>query len=550
MIRRLLAVTAGLLLVPTAADAAPRCTAGTTVHREADARLFFVEREETIYGCRKGSRRAVALTTFSETYSSFDVLRRSGTVLPFTEETSGEGGGSDATIGWFDLRTGRRGLARAFMSSAGPDVLEAVVARDGTTAVVSRDADAGAVVVSLHPVDAKRRLRPGRGRAFVTGRYRPRSLRLGGGTISWLDDRGARAVPVAGEPGDCRAGRTRVEVGATRVFEAFDLRRNTGVLRWCGAGQGPVGLPTKPSPFQVLERPHISPAREGRIAFAGAGVAGIADGAAGVRSLKTPRDVVATGVGRSGQLVAAYDRPGGELEGGVLVAAPAAAPGAFAAPQLIATTREAFEPRSFGVAGDVVSWRSREGARSVPLGGETDVSCAAGTTLGRRDGARVFEVLDVPGGKRTLFACPAGTTPAFPFALLTQPLPRPFPVFFFGVREGRGVVVRGGERRSDLDTIITFATSADSVRRGQTHSGSTRFGIDDVAVAPDGAVAYVVDHAETVEAYVLAATPTGLAPAQKVGQRDGGLRRNSLAVTATEVSWQTRKGTTVRVRRP
>ena len=549
MVRLVVALALAVVTVlagAASAAAAPRCSAGDTIARKGGARLFFVRADETIYGCRRGSSRAVALTDYSSTYDSFEVLAPRGGVLPFARIASSEGGGADTTVGWFDLRTGRRAVGTAYLSLLGPDLVDLRVARDGTTAVVARDGDdRRATVVSVHRPRG-RTLRAGRARAFVDGRYVAGSLRITDGAIRWRDARGARSVPRSGVLGGCDAGRTVVAAGALRVFETFTPDGAIAVLRWCGPdAPQPRPLTTRRTPFGLLDVSTTAPGPEGRVAFAGNGVAGIADPVTGtVVAQKTQADPVAVGVGPGGELVRAQDPPPGGFEGGVYVARRAES-GALEPPRLIATTRERFLPASFAVFGFDVSWRTVEGPQRTSLGGDDEARCDRGTTIAGKEPVRVFEWLDVDEQVRVLHVCQASSGP---LPLLTQPIGERFAVEYFGVRPSRGVLVRHALRAGGPDTWVTFGRRPNEVRTGL--ATAVRGSVADAAADADGGVAYLVAVDGRLELFVLDATAEqGLAPARRLDRRSGSVRRGTLAIDATAVTWRTRTGTTVRVPR-
>jgi len=547
-----LAAAAALMAAPPA-TAAPRCTAGKTLYAKGGARIFYVEREEAVFGCRRRTGRAKLLVYSDPTYGSFSLLKRVGTVVPFLDVTSGEGGGYANELGWFDTRTGRSALARPFLPEAELEVLDLAVAQDGTTAVISREAEDDAVV-SLHRAGRRGRLGAARGLAFVRGRYVRRSVRLGPSAVTWRDESGARSVPLSGEPLTCAAGRSKLGIGAVRIFEALDQARNRGALHWCGpAAASPQPLTVERTRSWPL-RPALTVSAEvsGRLAFAGEGIAGVAAADTGaVRSVAVARELNGVAPAPGGDLVAAYDTPNGQIDAGILVAPPSGTnPFALGPPQLVATYRGKLEPGSLAVAGDTIGWKTEKGARSVPLGGETAVGCTVGTTLDETDGVRIFEVLSVANRTRTLYACrPDG---AGPLSLLTQAKDTPFPHWFVGLRNGRGALVRWGDRERDPDKVLTFATTQESLRTGTIPSDSRAIAPLDLDIGTDGAVAFMLGDRDggEVEVHFMAPTPSGLADARRVTRRKGGYKRRTLTVTDTEIRWQEKDGDPVTVARP
>ena len=119
-------------------------------------------------------------------------------------EFSGEGGGEDTSVGWFDGRRARAGRLAGRVSN---DVFDVVVASDGGMGVVSSlDQDAGVRVGYLAPGRDELVL------ATIRGRYAQRSLAFTAGGLRWRSADGqTRTVPLTGEPLSCVAGTTLLE---------------------------------------------------------------------------------------------------------------------------------------------------------------------------------------------------------------------------------------------------------------------------------------------------------------------------------------------------
>jgi hypothetical protein len=188
------------------------CRDGKTVYQQAGVRVF--SQDGGFWACGKATRRPVHLASFTGPYGSFKVLgRRSGRVI-FVFEFSGEGGGEDTSVGWFDGRRARAGQLAGRVSN---EVLDVVVATNGGMGVVSSLGEDAGVRVGY--------LAPGRDElvlATIGGRYAQRSLAFTTGGLRWRSADGqTRTVALTGEPLSCTAGTTVLEHEGARLFEVF-----------------------------------------------------------------------------------------------------------------------------------------------------------------------------------------------------------------------------------------------------------------------------------------------------------------------------------------
>ena len=82
------------------------CRDGKTVYQQAGVRVF--SHGGGFWACGKAhAASGPSRTSYTGPYGSFKVLgRRSGKVI-FVAEFSGEGGGEDTSVGWFDGKRAR-----------------------------------------------------------------------------------------------------------------------------------------------------------------------------------------------------------------------------------------------------------------------------------------------------------------------------------------------------------------------------------------------------------------------------------------------------------
>ena len=223
------------------------CRSGSTVYKHDGVRVFedggF---DGEWFACGPRSRRPTPLYSSEASYGGLSVVGQSAGKTLFVAEFSGEGGGEQTTVGWFDARTSR---ARSgdLAGDVSNDVRELVVAPDGGIGVVEAEAtdyDGGIRVGYLAPSPRKGELRDELVLSAAGGPYVKRSLAFadGGRSLSWrLADGRTRSVPLAGEAVTCTSGTTLVESGGARVFEVFPRRKTergfqADVLAACDRG--------------------------------------------------------------------------------------------------------------------------------------------------------------------------------------------------------------------------------------------------------------------------------------------------------------------------
>ncbi|MDA0173768.1 hypothetical protein OJ998_32000 [Solirubrobacter taibaiensis] len=366
MIRAALLTLATFFVLASAAQART-CRDGKTVYRQAGVRVF--SHGGGFWACGKATRRPVHLASYTGPYGSFKVLgRRSGKVI-FVFEFSGEGGGEDTSVGWFDGKRARGGQLAGHVSN---DVLDVVVASDGGMGVISSLGEDAGVRVGY--------LAPGRGElvlATIDGRYAPRSLTFTTGGLRWRADGQTRTVPLTGEPLSCTAGTTLLEHEGARLFEVFKGDRDR--LAAC--------LPADTTP-RILASTSVrdqDPWTLDSVKRAGSRVAFLANDRIGLLD---------------GPTISVMRPPGyDELDD---VALATVGPPVFASQghvlrldgTSIASLGGVIEPGTLALTDDGrVTWRNADGrAQNVPLAGEPTLTCTSGTTLLDKDGLRVFEV--------------------------------------------------------------------------------------------------------------------------------------------------------------
>lgn len=346
------------------AQARTSCRDGRTVHKRAGVRVFEVSRStvDAWYACGRRSRRPVRLYAVQAGYGGFSVLGRTAGKLVFVGSASGEGGGEQTTVGWFDGRRARSGDLAGGVSN---EVLDVVVARNGGI---------GVAVASDAEEDEDTRvgyLAPGRGELAlaVVGRgYVRGSLAFAGRALRFSRADGvSRAVPLTGERVTCTAGATLLEHAGARLFEVLPNRRarrggfQADVLAACLPGDA---RPRELAVSEIYHQSHWeirSLKRVGtRVAFlAGRDAVGMFDGV-GLQFArpKGMTDVYDVGVGSAGPVVFA----GRAFDNGTDLVATLAG-------QRLAPLGGDLVPGSLAVTDDGhVTWRTTDGtARSVPI---------------------------------------------------------------------------------------------------------------------------------------------------------------------------------------
>ena len=136
----LLFLTAALVLAPSVADAAAKrtCRSGETMYKQAGVRASrsSPSNDDEWLACGPRTRRPVSLYPATGGYANFRVAGRSADKALFVGEFSGEGGGEDTTVGWFDARTSemRSGELAGGVSN---EVRDVIVTADGGVGVAS-----------------------------------------------------------------------------------------------------------------------------------------------------------------------------------------------------------------------------------------------------------------------------------------------------------------------------------------------------------------------------------------------------------------------------
>jgi hypothetical protein len=442
--------------------------------------------------------------------------RRAGKVL-FVSAFSGEGGGEDTRVGWFDGRIARSGALAGGVSN---EVRDVVVSKAGGVGVVaSLEADEGTRVGYLAP--GRRGLRDELGLATVGGRYPRGSLAFDGDALTWRTaDGGSRTVPLTGEPVACTSGTTLLEHAGTRVFEVLPDRRaprglQADVLAACGPGER---APRELARSELHDQAHwtirsVKRAGARAVFLAGSSGVGLFDGPVLTFTRLAPAAVFDVAVGATGPAVFA-----GNVDGRELVALVSGEP--------LATLGGGVTPGSLAVTDDGrVSWRTARGVgQSVPLAGETALTCASGTTLLDRDGVRVFER---SAGDATLYGCAPG-------------LPAPAEL-----RRGGGWTVLELAREHGFvalyaagrtDAVVAFGPGG--VRVGTPGPSAAYAGIRDAAIAPDGRVALALRAGGrwTVTAF----TPAGRE--RVLARPRDGVTPGSLGFDGRRVTWRSGAG--------
>src|SRR4051794_9997701 len=223
MLRSVLAFLAVALVLAGRADAASRsCTSGRTVFKHGSVRVFLAGGQEDVwYACGR-SRRPVELYRTPGGLGDFRVHGLVGTRVLFEGAFSGEGGGQDTLIGWFDAKTSQAHSGE-LAGAVSNEVRDVVVAPDGGVGVVAALEDEhGLRVGYLAP--GKRALRGELGLSTAPG-YVDGSLAFAGSALTWRAAGQARTVVLGGEAVTCTSGTTLAETDGARLFEVLPARR-------------------------------------------------------------------------------------------------------------------------------------------------------------------------------------------------------------------------------------------------------------------------------------------------------------------------------------
>ena len=471
------------------------CRDGKTVYQHAGVRVF--SQDGGFWAC--GRRRGVRSTLLpTPALRELKVLgRRSGRVI-FVFEFSGEGGGADTSVGWFDGRRARAGQLAGRVSN---DVFDVVVASDGGMGVVSSlDQDAGVRVGYLAP-GGELVL------ATIRGRYAQRSLAFTADGCAGGARTATRTVPLTGEPLSCVAGTTLLEHEGARLFEVVKGDRDR--LAAC--------LPGDAAP-RILASTAVrdqDPWKLDSVKRAGSRVVFLANDRIGLLDGPTIQVVRPPG----------YD----ELDD---VALATAGPPVFASQghvlrldgTVIASLGGAIEPGTLALGDDGrVTWRNADGrAQNVPLAGEPTLACTSGTTLLDTHGLRVFEgvIADVIH----LFGCAPGA--ATPLALWQGG--RGGKVFELAREHGLVAVYAADSTR---DGVFVFGERL--VLHGRPGPSQAYASIRDAALAPDGRVALALR--DGTRWRITAFTAAG--HERVLARPKDGVTPGSLAIGGTRVTW-------------
>ena len=466
---------------------------------------------------RPQSRRPVELYRTPGGLGNFRIHGASGARVLFEGSFSGEGGGEDTTIGWFDGKTSQARSGQ-LAGSVSNEVRDVVVAPDGGVGVVAALEDEHGIRVG-YLAPGKRALRGEFGLSMAPG-YEAHSLAFSGAALTWKAAGVARTVALTGEAVTCASGTTLVESEGARVFEVLPARKTTrgfqaDVLAACARGATvprELGV-TDLYDQQDWELQTVKPFGA-RVAFivAERGV-GALDGGE-VRFALADDVVQDVAVGADGTV--AFAAPG--------IVARLTATGWDRMAELGGTLAN----DSLAVADGLLRWRTTDGvAHSTPLSGETPIDCAVEPTLLSRGGIRVFEHLPPSGGDVQLYGCVGGA----PVLLLTGPRNSSWKVVGLGVKNGSAAVIASGVRGNRL--IAFGATPLQVV----TPKASLAFGVRNVAFAPDGRVALVM-HAG--RKWTISAM-TGGRERTLTHPKDG-VRRGSLTFDGKRVTWHNLAG--------
>lgn len=560
MIRLVSILIAVLVVCVPAAEAAEKrtCRSGSTIYNRDGVRVFEHSRRDGDYwyACGPRSRRPTYLYSAAGSYGGLSVTGRRGDLVLFEAAFSGEGGGEDRTLGWFDARTSqaRSGELAGAVSN---DVRDVVVAADGAIGVVTAvvdEEDRGLRIGYLAPSPRTRELTDELVLSVAGGPYVKGSLAFADGdrSLTWrLDSGEARSVPVAGEKVTCTSGTTVAESAGTRVFEVLP-RRNTDrgfqadVLAACTRGR------TTPRELAVAdvhdqdhwERRALERAGSRTAFLVGDGGVGMIDGVSGeVRfEPRAARWVSDIALGATGPLVVAADTiQGGRQHADILRLSEEGAT-AFARPVMLAEGGEVVDG-ALAVGDDgLVTWRMKDGAtRSTPLAGVTVVDCRSGKTLLGKNGLRVFTVLPAGAADTRLYACPPDAATPVELAGVSG---AQWTVYELEREEGRFALWL-----SDNDTdvrVVSFNGTPGSARAGAPHKRPWYWQREDVAIAADGRVAFAHRYGRDWRISVFALAGAGALQRERlIARPKEGVKAGSLGFSAdgTRVTWRSRTGT-------
>ena len=553
MVKRfLLLILTGACVIAPPADAAKRkhtCRSGSTVYKHDGVRVFedggF---DGEWFACGPRSRRPTPLYSSEASYGGLSVVGQSAGKTLFVAEFSGEGGGEQTTVGWFDARTSR---ARSgdLAGDVSNDVRELVVAPDGGIGVVEAEETDYDVTLRVGYLAASPRKGELRGEFVLSaagGPYVKRSLAFAGRSLSWtLADGRTRSVPLAGESVTCTSGTTLVSSGGARVFEVFPRRKTergfqADVLAACDRGA------TAPRELGVTDVSDQQQWFARSVVRAGSRVAFLA----GYTGLATIDDVAGTVRFVAPKGLESLDAVALGAAGPPVFAGRAHEDGQIAQPIVARLTDTGWDALAIqgGGAGLVdgslavgddarVTWQTKDGlTQSVPLAGEASIDCTTGTTVLAKDGLRVLEVLPAGTDDAQLFACVPGATA--PAKLQTGRRTTSWRVFELAREHDRIALYASTASGGYVNAVLSLGP--DGVRTGAPTVSDAYGSIKDAAIAPDGRVALVLHEGRKWR--VTGFTAGGR---EKVlATRTDGVRVGSLAFSpdAPRVIWSNRAG--------
>ena len=557
MTRVLLVLAVVVVVFAPAAEAAETraCRSGSTIYKRDGVRVFTDSRryEDYWYACGPRSRRPTRLYAAEAGYAGLSVTSRSGDRVLFEAAFSGEGGGEDRTLGWFDLRTleARSGELAGAVSN---DVRDVVVAAGGAIGVVAAfEGDHGVRVGYLAAGARKPALTDEFVLSMAGGRYVKGSLAFADSerSLTWrLESGEARSVPVAGEKVACTSGTTVAESDGVRVFEVLPRRKTergfqADILAACARG---ATTPRELAISDVYDQDHWERRalkRAGsRTAFVvNDGGVGMIDGASGeVRfEPQAANSLSDVALGVDGPLVVAAPTVQGGKENADILRLSAEGATSFARPVMLAQGGQLADG-SLAVGDDgLVTWQTKDGAtRSTPLAGVTTVDCRSGMALLAKNGLRVFHVLPAGAADTRLYACPPGAAAPVELAGVSG---AQWKVYELQREDGRFALWLTDDDKALR--VVSFTATPGSARAGAPRELPWYWDREDVAIAPDGRVAFAHRYGRKWRVSVLAlAGAAALQTERLIATPKDGVKSGSLAFSAdgTRVTWRNRAG--------
>jgi len=541
--RRVLALAVvGTLVCAAGSEARTTCRSGEAVYKQRGVRLFVVfvtdrygESFNRLYACSRKLRRPVRVEDGGGvTDGDFAAHGRRGNRVAFSLNVASEAGGG-TTVGWVDVNSGRvRSGDLAGDNESGVQAL--AIGRRGEMAVAAFTPEevsrVGYLAIRGKRGFRKERLLAWTGRPFTKG-----SLALAAGSVTWSAGGVKRSVPVGGEAASCTTGTTRAMFGPTRVFDVVRQRPRGSLLLACPPGaQTRVELARTSQPFELPD--FLARTRAGdRVPFiAGTSTIGTLDVMAGtlVHTRLAGLLIFDTALAADGRQAFAAVRKRGAFDGQRVIGRLHGT--AWTALATIGTRHSSPTfPVALAMDGDAVTWKTEDVLRRVPLTGEQPITCASGTELLAKGGARVFEVLATAPPSAELYGCLPGA--AAPVRLLGGDVATTWAVFDFGEQNGRRLIHASPGTETNRGHIVWWTPSGE-VRSGALTSKEY---VRDAVLSADGRVAVARDASIT---YFALGAPGTFAPERrlaKISSRDG-YKKRSLRLTDTTVTWRTERG--------